>query len=170
MKVAYLIALTLFLPQTLFAEAWTAESAKTAAFQKIEKKMDISVYPSKDPNYQENLKALKEGRKRIGNHFVTPEDFGYVVSELAEDKTPKITMTYGKDGHLMSIRIFSSLDFPRTAGIYCGEEECPCPHNALCAKGELLLVHFFPSKDEAFYFNNEGHLDFHVRNGKEVRD
>lgn len=158
-----LVAFVMLLPKILFAANWTVESARAEAFHNTEKKIDISAYPSQDPNVRENQVALKEGKQRIGNRYVTSEDFGYLVSELDESGNAKITMTYANDGHLMSVRIFSSSTYPRTGIVYCG------PHNTECSEGELIFVHFYPSKDETFYFNREGKLDIHIRNGKEVR-
>lgn len=168
MQTVALIALVLFTPQMLFAANWTEEAAREEAFRDTRKKIDTSAYPSQDPNFAENQQAITAGKTRVADRYITVENAGYLVSELDESGSPKITTAYAPDGSLRSLRIFSSPQFPRTGTVYCGAEECPGPNNTAAARGELLYVHFSPAKEEAFYFDRDGNLDFHVKDGQEV--
>jgi len=144
---------------------WTEETARKEAFRDVNYNIDITQYPASDPDFQENQNALKTGRGRVGNRFVSsnPEPpVGYVVSTLDKKGHPIITMFYRKDGSLLSVRLFSRPEYPRVAYIYSveaayqemGKEFKP---------GELLSVSFHISGREAFYFNPDGQCTGHVK-------
>ena len=96
-----IIFVLVFFLQSNFCWAWDEASARQEAFRKVQHKIDISLYPNRDPYYQENLKAIKEGRNRVSNRFITVEDFGYVVSELNENGKQKITMFYDRHATIL---------------------------------------------------------------------
>src|SRR3989338_7678276 len=77
------------------AKTWTEESAREKAFQNVQYHIDVSKYPTQDPDFHENKRAIKAGQQRVGGRFVTenPEPpIGYVVSKMDEKGRPTITM------------------------------------------------------------------------------
>jgi len=157
---------TIFVIHLACAARWTEETARQEAFKNIQRYIDVSKYPAFDPNVMENQKAIREGRQRVANRFVTPNPeppAGYVVSELNAKGYPRITMFYGTDGHLMSIREFSRSELPRTAYIYCiNEKDCKFGNKEYKA-GELISVSLHLSGREAFYFTPDGKLSGHLK-------
>ncbi len=144
---------------------WTEETARQEAFKNIQYKIDVSKYPAFDPNFQEDQKAIQAGQKRVGNRFVTknPEPpVSYVVSELSEKGRPITTMFYGGDGHLVTIRLFSSLDYPRVSYIYCVGDNVR-DGNKIFRSGELMSVSFRPSENEEYYFLPNKHFSGRVK-------
>jgi len=70
---------------------WTTERAKEEAFRNVQTTIDVSAYPARDPDFEENQQALRAGREQIGDRFVTasPEPYtGYVVSKLGKNNRP----------------------------------------------------------------------------------
>lgn len=146
-------------------QTWTEESAREKAFQNVKRQIDTSIYPSQDPDFEANQAALREGKGLVDDRFVSanPEPpIGYVVSHLDQNRQARFTHFYGKEGHLISVRLFSGPGFPRSAYIYCAEQECrdADPHYV---RGELMSVSFHVSPSEVFYFNPEGHLNAHLK-------
>lgn len=136
---------------------WTVETARREAFKNVQYKIDPSKYASQDPDFLENQEAIKRGQERVEDRYVTqnPEPpIGYVVSRLNKKGKPTITMFYAGDGRLMSMRLFSDLDYPRTAYIYCIEDHLTSGKRVY-RSGELMSVSFRPSKHEEFYFTPE---------------
>ena len=156
----------LFLTHFACAARWTEETARQEAFKDIKHHIDVSKYPAFDPNVMENQKAIREGRQRVANRFVTPNPeppVGYVVSEVNDKGYPSITMFYGTDGHLVSVREFSGSKFPRTAYIYCiNEEDCKYGNKEYKA-GELMSVSLHLPGTEAFYFTPDGKMTGHMK-------
>jgi hypothetical protein len=134
------------------------EEAQKEAFANVKYEIDISSFPAKDPNYEENLLALRKGRSWLKNRFVTSNPYGYVVSEEDEKGKQKITFFYNQKGELMIVRLFSNPDFPRTEYLYCAQKQC-AGNKKMHEKGELIRVTFHPSITELFYFNPDGSFD-----------
>ena len=160
--------LLLFFAISLFAltgcgAKWTTERAKEEAFRNVRTKIDVSTYPAKDPDFEENQQALKENKNRVSDRFVTAEPpIGYVVSKLNKEGHAKITFFYKQDGQLIALRLFSTADFPHSAYIYCAANEC-IEGDLKYQTGELMSVSFHPSDIEVFYFRPDGHLNAHIK-------
>lgn len=151
--------------QISYASAWTPEEAREKAFSSIQSRVDISGYPSKDPNFEENQQALKDNKEMVGDRFITANDdplIAYVVSKLDKQGRPLVTMFYGKDGHLNGVRLFSNIDYPKSAYIYCMQDECNTGKNKY-GVGDLMSVSFHPSEREVFYFSPDRQLDAHIK-------
>ena len=157
----------------LFAGAdWTTEKAKEQAFQNVQTKIDVTKYPSQDPNFEENQAALKQDNKHVGGRFVTKATAGnYVVFEEikeGEGSLPAQTMFYNKNGHLISIRLSPQKDYPRVAYIYCVQNECEHRKGGGPAyqSGSLMSVSLHLENGEMFYFTDGGELIRHFLNRK----
>lgn len=152
-------------PQFACASKWTEETAREEAFRNAQGQINISDYPSQDPNFEENQRALQNNEKRVDDRFITanPEPpIGYVVSKIDAKGHALITYFYGADGRLITVRLFSAPDYPRSAYIYCIESECADAEKKYKA-GELLSVSFHVSDREVFYFGPDGHLNAHLK-------
>lgn len=77
------------------------------------------------------------------------------MSKLDEERRPRITMFYGSDGHLITVRLFSQPEYPRIAYIYCVENNLPSGDKVF-KSGELMSVSFRVSREKEFYFNADG--------------
>ena len=167
-KVSRLIVLLLAIAlcQLGCAQRWTAESAREEAFRDIQRQIDVSRYPSRDPDFEENQRGLREGNPIVQDRFVTPtgeESLGYVVSKMDKDGMQRNTMFYKNDGQLMSIRLFSRRQYPRAAYIYCADQTCVNGGEKF-QRGELMTVTFHISGREVFYFHPGGRLKAHLKN------
>ena len=133
---------------------WSEQTARQEAFKNIQHRIDVSKYQVFDPNFEENQKAIQDGQKRVSDRYITKNSeppISYVVSKLDEKGRPTITMFYGNDGHLVTIRLFSSLDYPRVSYIYCVEDNLR-NGDKIFRSGELMSVSFRPSEHEEYYF------------------
>jgi hypothetical protein len=147
-----------------FGQEWTVESARLEAFGDLKTSIDVAQFPSFDPDFTENQKALREGRERVKDRFVTnePSIGAYIVSKLDDKSHPKITMMYNNEGQLLTIRLFSGSVYPRKAYTYVvkGDEQ----HKP----GKLLMVSFHVSSREMFNFTPQGECTAHINfNNKE---
>ena len=144
---------------------WTEETARANAFQNITYKIDVSQYPQVDPDYEDNMQALKNGRKMVGNRFISLNPvppIAYVVSPINDKGNQEKTMFYREDGHLLSIRLFSAPDYPRIATFYCVDEQCR-EVNKCYSRGELSGVSFHVTMGETFFFHPSGECVAHVK-------
>jgi len=157
-----IILVLVLILQSNFCFAWDEASARKEAFKNIQQKLDISQYLDYDPYHQENLKAMKEGRNRVGNRYMTVHDFGYMVSEIDENGEQKITMSYDSEGNLKIVRLISAAGFPRTEYVYCASKQCK-NYGKTYNKGDLMRVTFHPEIKELFFFKPDGTFDGMVR-------
>jgi len=140
---------------------WSEEPARQEAFRDIEYKIDVSQYPTIDPDFAENQEAIKKGQEFIKDRYITvnTEPPMYVVSKLDNKKDPQITMFYGMDGHLLVVRLFSSPDYPRASYMYCiGDTE-----NGKYQPGELRSVEFHVSLADTYFFGPDGSFRGHQK-------
>lgn len=145
---------------------WTTGKAREEAFRNVQRVIDVTPYPPRDPHFQENQQAIGNGVQKVGDRFVSkdPESPVYLVSEFNEAGLQSITMSYTDDGHLVGLRLFSHPNYPRTGYVYCAEKECPGKKEGeTFKKGELMFLSFFPSHGEVFNFSDDGILTFHER-------
>ena len=154
----FIILVLVLIFQSNFCFAWDEVSARKEAFKNVQQKVDVSQYLDHDPYHQENLKAMMEGRNRIGNRYMTAHDFGYMVSEIDANGEQKITMSYDPEGNLQIIRLISAAGFPRTEYIYCASNECK-NYGKTYHKGDLMRVTFHPEVKELFFFKPDGTFD-----------
>lgn len=150
------------------AQNWTEEAARQEAFRNVKYNIDVSQYPAFDPDFQENKKALEAGKEsaRIDNRFISrnPEPpIGYLVSKIDQRYRPLVTMFYGNDGHLISVRLFSQPEYPRIAYIYCVDEEDCRYDNKEYRSGDLMSISCRVSDNEEFYFLPDGKCTGRVR-------
>lgn len=137
---------------------WTEETAREKAFENINYTIDVSQYSQVDPDYENNMQALKKGQGFVGNRFVSINPVppvAYVVSLINDKGNQEKTMFYRDDGYLLSIRLFSAPDYPRTATFYCVDEQCR-EFNRFYYRGQLTGVSFHVSMGETFYFLASG--------------
>ena len=153
------IAVVVFLcvPYLGYAQRWTEESARQEAFRDVKYHIDVSPYATVDPDFQENQQALKAGIEEVDGRFITKNDelSGYLVSKLDKRRRPLITMFYRDDGRLMYIRLFSGMEYPRVAYIYCVEDNCR-DGDKIYQPGELRSISLRVSEREEFYFLPDG--------------
>ncbi len=145
------------------AAEWTKERAMVAAFRSVQNRIDLAQYPASDPDHQENIAALGNGRKQayVNGRFITAGEHEYSVSHINEYRLPRETLLYAKDGQTQAVRIFSSPQFPRAAYTYC-YYSCE-RYGKHYQPGELSSVSFHPSDTEFFYFTADGKLVSHDR-------
>lgn len=155
----------LLYPALLFGDSmWTEETARENAFRNISYTIDVSQYPRVDPDYEDNMQALINGRAMVSNRYVTLNPvppIAYVVSIVNDKGNQEKTMFYRDDGHLLSIRLFSAPDYPRIATFYCVDEQCK-EGNKLYSRGQLSGVSFLVTRRESFLFNPSGECIAHV--------
>lgn len=147
------------------AAEWTEETARQEAFRDIKRTIEVWEYPAYDPQFTENMQAIQSGGGRFGDRFVTanPEPpVSYIVSKMGSGGAPSITMFYGTDGRLISVRLFSRQEYPRTAYAYCVADGLD-NGGRIYRSGELMGVAFHVAGNEMFYFDTEGKLTDHVR-------
>ena len=159
MKKVFLI-LFFFIAAGASAQNWDVESARKEAFRNIQHKIDITAFSSQDPKYTENLQAIKQGRKRVENRFITGNTEGYIVSELDEEGNQKMSFFYDRSGHLLIVRLISKSDFPRTEYLYCAEKQCLPGNGKTYEKGDLMRVTFHAQPAELFYFTPNGKFEY----------
>ncbi|MBL7073300.1 MAG: hypothetical protein ISS33_05950 [Candidatus Omnitrophica bacterium] len=168
-KEAYVVFVLCFLSISNFAcaQKWTEETAREEAFRDIKYSIDLTQYPTLDPNFEENQKALREGgRQRIADRFITANPVPpiyYVVSKLGNKGDVQSTMFYGKDGRLLSVRLFSCPGYPRVAYFYCVDKESCRWKDEEYEPGELMSVSLHVSGSEAFYFRHDSRFSGHVK-------
>jgi len=145
---------------------WTEETARKEVFHNIKRNINITQYSAIDPNFEENQKALREGRTRVADRFITANSepsIGYVVSKMDDGDNVRSTMFYGKDGRLLSVRLFSRQSYPRTAYIYCVDKESCRRKNEVYEPGDLMSVSLHISGREKFYFKQNGRFSGHIK-------
>ncbi len=143
---------------------WTDETAKQQAFSQAKMHIDVSAYPAKDPDFDENQRALADNKQRVADRFVTSNPrppIGYVVSKMDKNGMQAITMFYKKNGEMTSLRLFSNAAYPRSAYIYCTENECE-GEGRKYGRGDLLSAAFHVSDEEVYYFGADGKLNGHM--------
>ena len=138
-------------------QEWDEDSARKEAFKGLKLTADVSKYPSFDPDFEENQKALEENKQRIGDRFITrePSVGGYMVSKIDDKWRPLISMAYSNTGELLTARLFSSGIYPRKAYVYVVKG------NDRYKPGQLLFVSLHVSKHEVYNFNPEGKCTGH---------
>lgn len=166
MKRVILTIIFLGMQHVACAASWTESAAGQEAFRDVQYNIDVSQYPASDPDFKENQQALKAGQEEVGNRFVTANaepPIAYVVSGLDQKGRQLSTMFYGSDGRLLAVRIFSQVDYPKTAFIYC-VDNCDEGEGKTHKSGELMSVSFHPSEAEVFYFLPNGQCTGHLNN------
>ena len=140
-------------------QQWNEESARKEAFKDLKLTVDIEKYPSFDPDFIENQKALKENKQKVGDRYVTmePSIGGYMVSKIDDKGYPLITMAYSNAGELLTVRLFSSNSYPKNAYVYVVKGDNKYK------PGQLLFVSFHVSNHEMYNFNPEGKCTAHFK-------
>lgn len=115
----YLVLAIFLLFQTAYAQeplrgsvqkTWTIEEARQEAFSGIETSINPKQFPKRDPNYQENMSAIRAGIEKVGGRVVSSlsypngEIFGYNVRFL---ENPSNSFQYDVSGKIMSIIAYS---------------------------------------------------------------
>lgn len=147
-----------------YAGEWTEDAARKETFRDIKRNIEVWEYPAYDPQLAENQMILKQGGGRVADRFVSknPEPpIGYLVSKIGP-QGPAITMFYANDGRLMSVRLFSRPEFPRSAYTYCVADNLD-NGGKIYRSGELMSVSFHVAGNEMFYFSTDGKLTDHVK-------
>jgi len=165
--IAFLLVMMLF-SMNGYGQEWTEQSARQQAFSTAQQALDMTRFPTQDPNFTENQRAIHDTpAAHIGNRFVTAappsqRPIGYVVSTLDDQDRQVETMYYEPNGRLFFVRLFSSPEYPRTAAIYCGQDEC-LNAGTIYRKGQLVSVTFQVSESEEFVFDPTGLLRRHEK-------
>jgi len=145
---------------------WTKETARKEAFHNIKRNINITQYSAIDPNFEENQKALREGRIRVADRLIiayTEPSKGYAVSKMDDGDNICSSMFYEKDGRLLSVQLFSRQGYPRTACTYCVDKKSYRRKNEVYEPGELMRVSLHISDEEQFYFKQNGHFVAHIK-------
>lgn len=142
--------------QASVSKRWTVDMARQEAFREAKPFVDVSQYPSIDPNLMENLAVRNKGGGEVGERIITVYSGGkYSVTELG-GKTAE-GRYYLNNGKLYAIEFFI-VGPDIIKGYQHSTEDIP----GVCRRGQLVRISLSNTEGGgAFVFKTDGTLSAH---------
>ena len=84
-------------------QQWSINTAQKVAFATAKNQVDLSSFPAFDPDFAENIKAVKNKQNKVGNRTLTVFDDESYVVHIDDKNVEDMEFYYARDGKLERI-------------------------------------------------------------------
>lgn len=147
--------------QASVLKVWTVEMARDAAFRQAKPMIDVSHYPSMDPDFFENQQAVKKGGGQSHGHTVTVFNQGHSIYYGVDGKF------YLETGALIAVQFTVGEGYPKKVYKHAASNVF---ETAGIQSGQLMTVGITIRPDESFLFDAKGTLLAHWKDKNCYKD
>ena len=139
------------------SKSMSIDEARREAFREAQPWVDVSGFPTVDPNLLANRQQIQKGGGKVGDRVITVfKDGGYAVHLLEEERLYSFaSQYYASNGVLMAIEFDVGNSYPSKSYKHAAVNLYPLK------KGDLIGVGLHVSGQESYMFKPNGILTTH---------
>jgi hypothetical protein len=139
-------------------KTWTLDEARVEAFRNAPLTLDLSAFPLRDPNYDENSQIGEQGGGRIGNRLITVFQQGrYSVTDTRAVNQESFSVPYYTVSGMLYAVDVNHRGYPRKTYKYASRDN---PAQRIRA-GQLVRIAIEVAPMNSYTFNVDGSMDAH---------